>query len=116
MNEMIIEQIKKDIDKVVEDMAKDADTFAVEKEVTYITGTSARRSFQWGYISAYMGDIQHKVNTYIKLMEPDHWYLNDDGDYECPCGYTLVTDYDSIRDFNYCPNCGCKMEVPNENE
>lgn len=117
MKEVLIDQIKEYVDKVVEDMAKDANTFAADKEVTYITGTEARRAFQWGYIGAYVGDIQHKVNTYIKMMSPKPWIYNDDGDYECSnCGYTIVCDYGSIRDFEYCPCCGDKMEVSDENE
>ena len=115
--ERIIDQIKTDVDNILNILDKDLHTFAVEKEVTYIKDDESLKAFRTGYIKAYLQDVQHEVNTYIKLMQPKHWIYNDDGDYECSdCCYTVICDYDSIRDFNYCPCCGSKMEAENENE
>lgn len=38
------------------------------------------------------------------------WVLNDDQVYECKdCGY--VPSFDGYTYFNYCPNCGAKMDL-----
>lgn len=117
MNEYIIEQIKEYVDRIVDVMQQDIHTFASEQSIYYTKDEDSLKSFRYGYIQSYMEGVQYRVNTYIKLMQPKPWHLNDDGDYECPeCGYTLMCEYDSIRDFNYCPCCGSKMEVSNENE
>lgn len=56
-------------------------------------------------------------------MRKGHWIAIDEEpheDYECDrCGYIASTWCEYIKpsdEYNYCPNCGCRMVEPQESE
>lgn len=54
------------------------------------------------------GIINSKPKEMTEVVHGE-WVLNDDQVYECnDCGY--IPSFDGYTYFNYCPNCGAKIE------
>ena len=49
----------------------------------------------------------------VREVVHGEWVLNDDQVYECKdCGY--IPSFDGYTYYNYCPNCGAKMDERRE--
>ena len=62
---------------------------------------------------AWRSDIDAIPTADVAPVVHGKWVLNDDQVYECKeCGY--VPSFDGYTYFNYCPNCGAKMDERRE--
>ena len=54
-------------------------------------------------------DLKNLQTADVVERKRGEWVLNDDQVYECKdCGY--VPSLDGYTYFNYCPNCGARMQ------
>ena len=55
------------------------------------------------------------MNGYLNKVVHGEWILNDDQVYECKdCGY--VPSFDGYTYYNFCPNCGARMDERRDDE
>lgn len=67
----------------------------------------------------YIRDVVEKELRYVPTVDPvkhGHWELSPfDGNWTCSkCGNKPY--HDNMKNMNYCPNCGAKMDAEGEND
>lgn len=79
---------------------------ALDGEIT-VTGKANAEAVR-GYVNLVADRIKRLPSAEIELVKRGRWIaIGNTGLAQCKCGY--MTDRYCI--YNYCPNCGAKMEV-----